>query len=157
MQRLFLSLTLTLVLAGFAQADAPQCWEVSSPDHGQTFAYGSERHQQWLAPGNHLAIAMEFTNDPYVDQTQPRLYDDFLFHFPAITLGKDGHTFYYHPARGPAVAVAVRHSGFLGSEISLLPSSRLLVGKTHGLLSLYLVVSNSNLAICSVRERGSVN
>jgi len=50
---------------------AAHLFVVSSPTHGQTFAYGSEQHQAWLARGadRHLALTTEFTNDPYVDRT----------------------------------------------------------------------------------------
>ena len=71
---------------------------VSSPTHGQTFAYGSEQHQAWCArgPDRHLALTTEFTNDPYVDRNNPRQFDDFIFDFPDVRLGADGRTFYYH-------------------------------------------------------------
>jgi hypothetical protein len=124
-------------------APAPRPYVVPSPTHGQTYAFGSERNQQWLArgPDHHLALAAEFTNDPYVDRINPREYDDFTFDFPDIRLGRDGRTFYYHASNGRLVPVAQRHSGFLGlQDISLLPGSLLLVEKPHGYLSLSLLI-----------------
>jgi hypothetical protein len=143
MNTLFLCAGLTILLASSASADGRHVWEISSPDHGQTFAYGSERRQQWLTHGNHLGVAMEFTNDPYVDQIEPRQYDNFIFNFPSVTLGRDRKTFYYRASDGRSIAVAIRRPGFLIDEISLLPSSALVIEKPHGRLSLSLVVSDS--------------
>lgn len=130
-----------LVLASFVNASA-HTWEVTSPDQGQTFAYGSEKNRQWIPRGGHLSIAMEFTNDPYVDRVEIRQYDDFNFNFPSIVLGRDGKTFFYHPPGHAPVAVATQHSGFLGTETRLLSSSYLDVQKVHGLLRLTLLVSD---------------
>jgi hypothetical protein len=106
----FLSLTVGawIFFAPSAQADIRHFWSVPSPDHEQTFAYGSEQHRVWAARGNdkHLAVLLDFTNDPYVDQTNPRQYDNFTFSFPDVTLGKNGHTFYYHTSDGRSIPVA---------------------------------------------------
>jgi hypothetical protein len=120
-------------------------WEITSPEHEQTFAFGSERQRQWQLLGNHLGVIIHFTNDPYVDVDNPRRYDDFTFGFPRVTLGRDGRTFFFHPAKGPAIPVATRSPGFLGTEIRLLPNSGLIVDKPHGFLTLTLVVSTSDL------------
>ena len=131
-------------LASPASGSDHQVWSVTSPDHPQTFAYGSERHRQWLLLGSHLGMFLEFTNDPYVDKVEPRQYDDFTIEFPNVRLGKDGHTFYYHSPSGRPIAVAIRHPGFLGDEISLLPSSQLVIERLHGKLSLNLLVGNDS-------------
>ena len=126
-------------------------WEVTSPDRGQTFAYGSERQEEWIAKGHHLAVALNFTNDPYVDQDSPRQEDAFLFNFSSVRLGPDGRTFYYHSPSGETVPVAIKGSGFLGTELRLLPSSSLSVRKSHGLLTLTLFISTSSSAITDDR------
>lgn len=138
---------IVFLLAALPAAAAPRLYVVPSPTHEQTFAFGSERHQQWLARGtdHHLALAAEFTNDPYVDRINIRQYDDFLFDFPDIRLGPDGRTFYYHAPNGREVAVAERHPGFLGvNEVDLLPGSLLLMRSPHGYLSLSLLVSDGH-------------
>jgi hypothetical protein len=143
MGRFYLTLVLALIFgAGPVQA---HLWEVTSPDQRQTFAYGSERHRQWIARGNHLGIVMHFTNDPYVDQVNFRQYDDFDFEFPNITRATDGRTFFYHPRGHQPVAVATAHAGLFGTGVTLLPSSCLAVQKIHGLLTLTLIVSDSTL------------
>ena len=135
---------LLLFFAGYFPAwAAPNFWIVSSPDHGQTFAYGSERHRQWLLLGanHHLALSLQFTNDPYVTNTQPREYDNFIFDFPRVILGSDGRTFYYHSAKGESVPVATRHRGLFGvEEIDLLSNSALIINRPHGYLSLDIVI-----------------
>jgi hypothetical protein len=136
-----------LLLASFPAAAAPRLYVIASPTHEQTFAYGSERHQQWLARGSdrHLALAAEFTNDPYVDRINTREYDDFIFDFPDIRLGRDGRTFFYQAPNGGRIPVAERHAGFLGmDEVTLLPGSLLLMKSPHGYLSLFLLVSRGS-------------
>jgi hypothetical protein len=92
----------------------------------------------------HLAIAMNFTNDPHVDIVNPRQYDDFIFDFPDVVLGRNGRTFYYQPpGSAHPVAVAERSRGFLGDEVRLLPSAQLLVRAPHGYLSLILLAGNN--------------
>ncbi len=116
---------------------------VESPTHEQTFAYGSEQHQQWITRGadRHLALSANFTNDPYVDRVTPREYDDFIFDFPQIRLSPDGRTFYYRVSNGHSVPVAQRRRGFLGlEEIRLLDNVELLMKKPHGYLSFSLII-----------------
>jgi len=140
-----LALGASLCIAPPARASGPHFWRVDSPDHGQTFAYGSERNRAWLMLGRdrHLALVMNLTNDPYVDIDNPRQYDDFIFSFPGVTAGKDGRTFYYHTADGRSVPVAVKRPGFLGiDEIRLLAKASLIVESPHGYLSLALIVQD---------------
>lgn len=121
-------------------------WTVSSPDHRQTFSYGTEQNRAWLERGGafkHLALALNFTNDPYVDRIEQRQYDNFIFDFPEVTLGTDGRTFYYRTSDGRSVPVAVKEPDFLGvNEIHLVPSAILIVKKPHGLLDLSLLISD---------------
>ena len=56
-----------LCLAPAARADGPHFWRIASPDHEQTFAYGSEQRRVWAERGpgiRHLAVLLDFTNDP---------------------------------------------------------------------------------------------
>jgi hypothetical protein len=127
------------------QADSRHFWSVPSPDHEQTFAYGSENHRAWVERGRdrHLVLLLDFTNDPYVDQNHPRQYDNFSFSFPGVRMGKDGRTFYYHTSDGRLIPVASRDPGFLGiDEIKLLPNASLSIEKPHGYLSLTLLVED---------------
>jgi len=146
----FASIILALVCSLFlvapgARADARHFWSIASPNHEQTFAYGSEQSRVWVERGRdrHLAVLLDFTNDPYVDDDNPRQYDSFTFAFPQVVIGRDGHTFYYHTSDGRSVPVATKESGFLGiDEIKLLPHAELVVKKPHGYLSLWLAVDD---------------
>ena len=142
----FSTLILSLVLgAGLTHAYAQHIWRVASPDHEQTFTYGSEQSRVWVTRGDdrHLALLLNFTNDPYVDRNNPREYDSFAFNFPNVTLGADGHTFYYRTSDGRSLPVAAKRPDFLGGdEIKLLNSSYLEMKKPHGYLTLTLVVQD---------------
>ena len=129
-----------------ARADARHFWQVDSPDHEQTFAYGSEQSRVWAERGRdrHLVVLLDFTNDPYVDRINPREYDNFTFSFPGVTMGKDGHTFYYHTSDGRSIPVAAKRPDFLGvNEIHLLPNASLIIHSPHGYLSLVLEVEDA--------------
>jgi len=146
MQRFFQTCLLWgLVLGGFIFTGPParaHIWRVESPDHEQTFSYGSEQRRAWgmRGPDRHLALNLDFTNDPYVDRSNPRQYDYFTFDFPQVRLGADGHTFYYHTADGHSLPVAANNIGV--DEIKLLPTSYLVIRQPHGYLSLELVVQD---------------
>ena len=120
-------------------------WLVPSPDHEQTFAYGTETNRVWAQRGRnrHLVVLLNYTNDPFVDRINPRQYDNFTFSFPDVTLGRDGHTFYYYASDGRSVPVASKRPDFLGiNEIKLLPNAVLVVNQPHGYLSLQLALED---------------
>jgi hypothetical protein len=136
---------LAVALVAVPLAAAAHVYVIPSPTHEQTFTYGSEGHRAWVTHGHdrHLALDVEFTNDPYVDRTNPRQYDDFTFDFPKVLLGADGRTLYYHASNGRAIPVARRHRGFLGvEEVRLLDRSFLFMKKPHGYLTLALLVND---------------
>ena len=138
-----------IFLASAAQADVRHYWNIVSPDHEQTFAYGTEQSRVWDVRGRdrHLVVLLNFTNDPFVDRQNPRQYDNFIFAFPGITLGKDGRTFYYRTSDGRAIPVARKQPDFLGvEEVHLLPNAMLTVYQPHGFLTLSLAVEDDSLA-----------
>jgi hypothetical protein len=134
-----------LFIASSAKAYTQHFWHVASPDHEQTFSYGTETNRVWAERGRdrHLAVLLNYTSDPFVDREHPRQYDNFTFSFPGVTLGKDGHTFYYHTSDGRSIPVASKRPDFLGiNEIHLLPNASLIIKKPHGYLSLSLVIQD---------------
>jgi len=135
---------LVFVLAlAFATTAPAGTWSVPSPDKHQTYAYGDDEHRTWFAQNGHLSIRLQYTNDPYVDATEPREWDAFIFNFPDVRLSSDGKTFLYTPAGHPPVPVARRHGGFLGVKtVELLPTAALQINKYHGLLTLDLYVTD---------------
>jgi hypothetical protein len=131
---------LWIVLAAPASAKG-YYWKLVSPDHEQTYAFGSETNRVWSNWKGHLALLLTFTNDPYVDRDNPRRWDNFRFDFPNVRLGSDGHTFYYHTGGGRSIPVAMIRPGFLGfDEVRLLPSASVVVSRPHGYITVYLNV-----------------
>jgi hypothetical protein len=143
MKRLLILLAggLFLLFVPAARAQAPHIWYVTSPDHEQTFSYGTESHRAWSSHGSprHLLLFLDYTNDPFVDRTDPREYDSFSFDFPGVKLQSDGRTFSYRAPDGRVIPVARRSSSFFSlGEIRLLPTSDLLIANPHGYLTLTL-------------------
>jgi hypothetical protein len=100
-----------------------------------------ETNRVWRRWGRHLALLLDFTNDPYVDYTNPRQYDNFRFDFPDVRLSADGHTFYYRTADGRLIPVAVLKPGLLGiEEVRLLRNANVVVSRPHGYITVYLNV-----------------
>jgi hypothetical protein len=140
-----LVLGVCLSFAPFVHAGSSRFYRVPSPDHEQTFSYGSESNRVWAQWGSdhHLALLLNFTNDPFVDRQNPRQYDNFVFSFPDVKLGRDGHTFYYHAPDGRTIPVAGKRPDFLGiNEIKLLPNAEVIIEKPHGYLSLTLEIQD---------------
>jgi hypothetical protein len=78
-----------------------------------------------------------------VDRLEPRQYDDFTFDFPNVRLGANGRTFYYHPSGGKPVAVAERYHGLFGlDEVRLLDNAVLIIKRSHGYLTLTLLIND---------------
>jgi len=116
-------------------------WKLVSPDHEQTYVYGTEQSRVWKNWDGHLALLLTFTNDPFVDRQNSRQWDDFRFDFPNVRIGADRHTFYYRTPGGRRIPVAMIHSGFLGfDEVRLLPSASVAVSRPHGYITVYLNV-----------------
>jgi hypothetical protein len=139
---LFVIITLVLLAWENSARASQQIWYVTSPDHGQTYAYGSETKHSWakLGPNGHLALYATFSNEPFAQGASSR-YDDFTFNFPQVKLGPGGHTFFYHTSSGLDLVVARKQSGFLGiTEIKLLPTAYLVVKKSHGYVTMMLVI-----------------
>jgi hypothetical protein len=122
-------------------------WYVTSPDHGQTYAYGSEVSRQWAVRGarQHLTLLTTYDNEPWAMGGNIRR-DDFVFNFPNVVLGPDGETFFYKTSKGLSLVVAAKRHGFLGiSEIKLLPTAFLAVKKVHGYLTMTLIIGDRPL------------
>ena len=139
-----LALLALIALAAPASA-ATHFWQLRSPDHGQTFTYGTETNRVWKQWGSHLALLLDYTNDPFVDYNDPREYDNFRFDFPNVVLGADGRTFYYHTADGRRIPVATKQPDFFGiDEVKLLPNASVVVRLPSGYISVYLNVLDAD-------------
>ena len=143
MPRSFLTaLVLGTWLALAAPASAKDYyWKLVSPDHEQTYAYGTETNRVWRNWNGHLALLLTFTNDPFVDRQNPRQWDNFRFDFPNVRIGADGRTFFYHTSDGRRIEVATVKHDFLGfDEVRLLPNTSAVVSRPHGYITVYLNV-----------------
>jgi hypothetical protein len=132
-----------------AQAATAHSWQLTSPDHAQTFSFGTETNRVWKGWGGRLLLLLDFTNDPHVDRDNPRSYDSFRFDFPGVRIGADGRTFYYHASDGRLIPVAEKKAGFLGiEEIKLLSNANVVVSRPHGYITVYLnVLDPDGLAV----------
>jgi len=138
---ILIALALAISCSSVARA-GQQIWYVASPNHGQTYAYGSEVSHQWTSLGrdHHLGLYATYSNQPFAQGGNTRT-DNFTFSFPQIKLGPGGNTFFYHASNGLNLPVARRQSGFLGiTEIKLLPTAYLQTKKQHGYLTMTMVV-----------------
>jgi hypothetical protein len=138
-----------LLLAGYAwfasltpgMADDAHLWQVTSADHGQTFVWGTETKRVWRLWRGHLALLLDFTNDPFVDYDHPREEDDFRFDFPTIRIGADGRRFYLHTQDGRRIPMASLGHDFFGvEEVRLLPNAGVVVSRPHGYVTVSLNV-----------------
>ena len=118
-------------------------WRLQSPDHEQTFVFGTETNRVWTQWGRdrHLALLLNYTNDPYVDSDNPRRYDNFRFDFPQVRLGKDGRTFYHQTPDGRLIPVAQKRPNFFGiDEVRLLPNADVVIDLPHGYITVSIIL-----------------
>ncbi len=144
MRRFFLGTATALFLSLATPAHAEKhYWRITSPDHGQTYSYGMEQNRVWTQWGQHLALLLTYTNDPFVDRSNPRMTDNLTFHFRNIVLGRHGSTFYYTTRTGRKIPVAQKKADFFGiNEVHLLPEAVVLVEKLHGYVSAVIILED---------------
>lgn len=139
----FIIIAVALGWLGISPALEARTLFIVSPDHAQTFVFGTETQRAWTEIGPHkrLGLILHYTNDPYVDRDNPRRYDSFIFSFPSVELGADGRAFYYRAPGGHLVPVARKRPDLFGfDEIKLLPNARVEVNSPDGFLSVTIVV-----------------
>ncbi len=142
-QRFFFSLAVAAWIAALTPgvASSAHSWTVVSPDHGQTFAYGTETGRTWKSWRGHLALLLSFSNDPAVDYDNPRQFDNFRFDFLNIRLGDGAGIFYLRTGDGRRIPVASLRHDFLGfDEVRLLPNAGVVVRRPHGYVTVTLNV-----------------
>ncbi len=94
-------ITILVMLAVVASADTRHFWRVASPDHEQTFTYGTETNRIWAERGRdrHLVLLLDFTNDPYVDRAEPEAVRQ--FHLCLSHVGQRCPHLLLHDSAGP--------------------------------------------------------
>lgn len=130
-----------MMTSASALADAVS---IKSPDHAQTFAYGSMISHQLYAGGTtgELGARITFSNLPYYDDDQPRGDEAFDFHFPGVQLDRARGTLFVRSRHGEMIPVARSHEGLLCRWIDLAPSAKIYLLKEHGRVTAVLTATS---------------
>ena len=103
--RMAIALLTTLITSASAMTDAVS---VVSPNHAQTYAYGSVTWRQLYLERTHgeLAARITFSNVPFADSSDPPREEPFDFRFPGIRVDRARHAFVTQGRRGESIPVA---------------------------------------------------
>ena len=124
-----------------AMADAIS---ITSPNHAQTFAYGSMISHQLYRDGRaaELVAQMTFSNLPYYDDDQPRRDESFDFHFPTVHFDSARQTFFARSEHGELIPVARYREGLVCGWIDLAPGAKMYLVKEHGRVTATLTATD---------------
>lgn len=117
---------------------------IGSPDHAQTFAYGSIiGHQLYVERGTNALVArITFSNFPYYDDDQPRREESFDFRFPGVQLNPAHRTFCARSGHGDLIPVARFREGLACGWIDLAPGAKMYLVKESGRVTATLTSTN---------------
>jgi hypothetical protein len=133
----FLAILLTSA-SGFAGAIT-----VTSPDHPQTFAYGSMIwHQLYLDAAGELAARITFSNLPYVGDDEPRSDEPFDFRFPGVRFDSARRTFLARGSRRELIPVARFREGPASGWIDLARGTKIYLVKESGRVTATLTATD---------------
>lgn len=117
---------------------------ITSPNHAQTFAYGSMiSHQLYLgrAAGD-LMAQITFSNSPYYDDDQPRRDESFDFHFPGVQFDSARNTFFAKTGHGEMIPIARVRQGLACGWIDLAPGAKMYLVKESGRVTATLTATD---------------
>jgi hypothetical protein len=117
---------------------------ITSPDHAQTFAYGSMiDHQLYLDhTAGELAARITFSNLPYSDDNDPRRDELFEFRFPRVHLDSARRTFFARGGDGELIPIArFRRDGECGWA-DLAPGAKIYLVKESGRVTATLTATD---------------
>ena len=134
-------LALLVAASTSAMADAAS---ITSPNHAQTFAYGSMiSHQLYLGrAGGDLVAQLTFSNSPYYDDDQPRTDESFDFHFPGVHFDSGRNTFFARSHHGELIPVARVRQGVAYRWIELAPGAKMYLVKQSGRVTATLTATD---------------
>jgi len=117
---------------------------VTSPNHSQTFAYGSMISHQLCRGGTagELVARITFSNLPYYDDDQPRRDESFDFYFPNVQLNSARQTFSARSRRGKLIPVARYREGMACGWIDLVPGAKIYLLKESGRVTATLTATS---------------
>jgi hypothetical protein len=115
-----------------------------SPDHHQTFAYGSIiGHQLYLErSGRGLAARITFSNWPYDSGDEPRRDESFEFRFPGIKYDATQRTFFVSGRGGQPIPVARFHRDLFCNSVDLAPGAKIYLLKHSGRVTAILTATD---------------
>lgn len=117
---------------------------IVSPDHHQTFAYGSMvSHQLYFEQsGSNLAARITFSNSPYDDDNEPRSDESFDFRFPGIKFDATRRMFFVSGRGGQTIPVARFRRDPFCSWVDLAPGSKIYLLKQSGRVTAILTATD---------------
>jgi hypothetical protein len=116
---------------------------ITSPDHAQTFAYGSMIwHQLYLDAAGELAARITFSNLPYVGDGEPRCDEPFDFRFPGVRFDSARRTFLARGSRSELIPVARFREGSASGWIDLARGTKIYFVKESGRVTATLTATD---------------
>lgn len=138
-----MAILLAILFAGVAAA-AADAISITSPDHAQTFAYGSMISHQFFynRRAGELAAQITFSNSPYYGDDQPRRDEAFDFHFPGVQLDSTQRIFVVRSKHGELIPVARFRKGLACGWIDLAPGAKIYLQKESGRVTATLTATD---------------
>jgi hypothetical protein len=117
---------------------------ITSPDHAQTFAFGSVISHELHADRTtgELTARITFSNLPYYDDDQPRRDEAFDFHFPGVQFDRARGTLFVRSKHGEVIPVARSREGLVCRWIDLVPGAKIYLLKEHGRVTAVLTATS---------------
>ena len=139
--RIAIALLITLTTSASMMADAIS---VASPDHAQTYAYGSVTWRQLYLTRTRgeLAARITFSNVPFADSNEPRRDESFDFRFPGIQVDVAQHVFVAKGRRGESIPVAWFRGDLSIGWIKLAPNAKIYLLKENGRVTATLTATS---------------
>ncbi len=139
--RLVIVAAAILLTNATAMADAIS---VTSPNHAQTYAYGSVSwHQLYLErTRGELTARITFSNRPYADTNQPPTDEPFDFRFPGVRVDFARHAFVARGRRDEFIPVAWFRGDPACGWIKLAPGAKIYLLKDSGRVTATLTATN---------------
>ncbi len=144
-----LALVAFLVLPGVAFATANHKVQLISPETPQSWSYGSMTDHRliWNSKKKEFRVQLTFSNQDYSSETDLPEKETYQCPFPKVTFDEASGIFSAKSPKGFSVPLAKRVNVLFGTQIELLPTSRVVIFNVHGRLIVTLTgTTNSAFA-----------
>ena len=117
---------------------------VVSPNHAQTYAYGSVTWRQLYLERTRgeLTARITFSNVPFADANQPPTYEPFDFRFPGVHIDSARHAFVTRGRRGESIPVAWFRGDPSWGWVKLAPNAKIYLVKESGRVTATLTATS---------------